>query len=206
MRVTVLGATGGVGTSVVGQALDRGYEVVAVVRDRARLSVPDRDGLSVVTADPLDAQSIAPAVQDADAVVSALGTRTKGPTTVCTDGVRAIVATGTTARVVSVSGSGAYVDEGDGIAARYVVKPLLRRLLREGFTDTRRADDLLRASDTEWTIVRPPKLTDGPTRGTYRTAVDRNVGIRISRGDVAHAILAALADPATVRHVLGVGY
>jgi uncharacterized protein YbjT (DUF2867 family) len=209
MRVTVVGATGGVGTEVVRQGLAAGHGVVAVVRDPGRLAVPDQDGLTVLVADALDPAALRPAVKGADAVVSALGTRTSGPTTVCADGVRAMLHAGADAdvtRFVAVSASGAYVDSGDGLASRYLAKPILRRLLRHGFADTRRADDLLRASGTEWTIVRPPKLTDGPARGTYRRRLDRNVGIRISRADVAHAILGALADPGTVGHVLGIGY
>ncbi|HEY3504115.1 MAG TPA: NAD(P)H-binding protein [Actinocatenispora sp.] len=209
MRLTVIGATGGVGTEVVRQGLAAGHEVVAVVRDLGRLAVPDRDGLTVLVADALDPDALAPAVKGADAAVCALGTRTSGPTTVCTDGVRAMLAAGAAAgvtRFVAISASGAYVDAGDGFASRYLAKPILRRLLRHGFADTRRADDLLRASGTDWTLVRPPKLTDKPGRGTYRRRLDRNVGIRIARADVAHAILGALDDPATVGHVLGVGY
>lgn len=40
MRLTVFGATGGVGREVVGQALAAGHEVTAVVRDPARLPQP----------------------------------------------------------------------------------------------------------------------------------------------------------------------
>ncbi|MEU0797832.1 NAD(P)H-binding protein, partial [Amycolatopsis sp. NPDC005961] len=42
MKITVLGATGGVGTEVVKQALDRGWDVTAVVRDPAKLTLPAR--------------------------------------------------------------------------------------------------------------------------------------------------------------------
>lgn len=208
MRVTVLGATGGVGTQVCRQALDAGHEVVAVVRDRSRLAVPDHDRLRVVVTGRLDAEAVRPAVDGADAVVSALGARTRGPTRVCTDGAAAAVeamrATGVR-RIVAVSASGAYVDDGDGAFSRWLVKPLLDRVFREGYRDTRRADDLLRASDRDWTLIRPPRLLNRPRRA-YRSALDRNVGSRVGRADVADAILAALADPATVGHTVGIGY
>ena len=208
MQITVFGATGRIGTHVVRQALEAGHKVVAVVRDPARLDVPATPALRVHTAAVLEPEVVAPAVDGADAVVSALGPHGRGPTTVCFDGVRAELAAMTAVgvrRLIVVSANGAYVDAGDNLLNRLVVKPLLGRLLREGFRDTRRADELIVASDTDWTIVRPPRLTDG-THRAYRTALDRNVGITIARVDVAAAILAALDDPATVRHTLGVGY
>jgi putative NADH-flavin reductase len=210
MRLTVFGATGGTGTQVVTQALDAGHEVVAVVRDPARLPVPAAPGLTVVKADVMDVESILPAVETVDGVVSALGPpQMSKPTTVCADGTRSVVrAMGKAGvrRLVVVSANGAYVDDGDGLITRLVAKPILQRLLREAFVDLRRMEDEVRASATDWTIVRPPRLTNGRHRGKYRTAVDRNVGITISRADLADAILKALDDPRTAGHSLGVGY
>jgi uncharacterized protein YbjT (DUF2867 family) len=208
MLITVFGATGRIGTHVVRQALEAGHKVVAVVRDPARLDVAATPALRVHTAAVLEPDGVAPAVDGSEAVVSALGPRGRGPTTVCSDGTRAelaaMAATGVR-RLVVVSAHGAYIDDGDNLLNRLVVKPLLGRLLREGFTDTRRSDDQVRASGTDWTIIRPPRLTDGPHR-PYRTALDRNVGTTIARTDVAAAILAALADDTTIGHTLGIGY
>jgi hypothetical protein len=93
-------------------------------------------------------------------------------------------------------------DGQDGLIA----KPILQRLLRDGFTDVRRMEEEIRTSATDWTIMRPPRLTNGRRRGSYRTRVDRHVGITISRADLADAVLKALNTPTTVAHCLGVGY
>src|SRR6201991_3982368 len=109
MKVTVFGATGGIGTEVVRQALAAGHEVVAVVRDPARLAVPAGAGLGGGTADVVGPPQIAPAVKAADAVVSALGPRPGGPTTVLTDSAGSILAALTQTgvrRLVVVSASG----------------------------------------------------------------------------------------------------
>jgi putative NADH-flavin reductase len=209
MRVTVFGATGGIGTEVVRQALHAGHEVVAVVRDPSRLAVPRTARLDVLTADVMDPGAITPAVASADAVVSALGPRGTGPTTVCSAGVSSILRAmdkSGVRRLVAVSANGAFVDDGDGVATRLIVKPILQRLLRHGFADVRRMEEEIRASTTDWTIMRPPRLTNGARRGNYRTAVDRHVGRTISRADAADAILKALDTPNTVGHHVGVGY
>lgn len=209
MRLTVFGATGGIGTEVVRQALDAGHEVIAVVRDPARLGVSGNPLLRVIRADVTDVEAIVPAVEATDAVVSALGPRKNGSITICRDGAQAIMRamdkTGVR-RLVVVSASGAYVDAGDGPLTRAVVKPILQRLLREGFASVRDMERAVRGSGTDWTIMRPPMLTNAERRGTYRTAVDRNVGRTIARADVADAILHALADAGTIRHSIGVGY
>jgi len=40
MKLTIFGATGATGTSLVQQALTAGHDVTAVVRDPARLAIP----------------------------------------------------------------------------------------------------------------------------------------------------------------------
>jgi uncharacterized protein YbjT (DUF2867 family) len=65
---------------------------------------------------------------------------------------------------------------------------------------------VIRESGTDWTVVRPPKLTDEPAKGTYRRAIGANVrrGHSVPRADLAAAILAMVDDPATVREGVGV--
>jgi uncharacterized protein YbjT (DUF2867 family) len=63
------------------------------------------------------------------------------------------------------------------------------------------ADDLIRASGLDWTLVRPAILTNGPHTGSYRavTVPNRKVGDRISRADVADFMLRAATDDAWSR-------
>jgi putative NADH-flavin reductase len=209
MKITVFGATGGIGSQVVRQALDAGHQVVAVARASSRPAVPGRPGLRVVRADVMDPDAIVPAVEGTDAVVSALGPRPGGPADVCSRGVRSILRAMDKAgarRLVVVSASGFFIDAGEPWVNRVIAKPILRRILREGAADIHRMEQEVRASATGWTLMRPPRLTNAPGRGRYRTAIDRNVGMRIARADVADAILHALGNPATIGHTVGVGY
>lgn len=210
MRITVFGATGGTGGHVVRRALAAGHHVTAVVRNPNGLRQPDHPLLDVVTADAMDASAIGESVAGRAAVVSALGPRNRGATSVCFDGAHAIItamrASGTR-RLVVVTASGHIVDAGDGPLTRAVVKPMLRRLLRGGFADFACTDHAVQTSGLDWTIMRPSRLTDGRSR-PYRTALDLNVrgGITIARTDLAHAVLAALTDPDTIGHTVSVGY
>lgn len=68
----------------------------------------------------------------------------------------------------------------------------------------RRMEDLLAESDREWTVFRPPRLTDREFTGRYRNAVDASLphARAVSRADLAAATLAATQDPALIGHVV----
>jgi putative NADH-flavin reductase len=211
MKLTVFGASGGTGSQFVRQALDAGHNVLAVVRDPARLPLTHPD-LTVATADVLRPDEIAGAVAGRDAVISALGHSTRpqdrkaaGNATLCADSARSITTAmrqAGTRRLVIVSASGPYPDKGDGPLLRYVAKPLLRRtVFKVPWSDLAAMEDVVRASGLDWTVLRPPRLTDNPLTGRYRTRRDLNLrhGLRVSRADVAHLALAVAADPQTYR-------
>jgi putative NADH-flavin reductase len=209
MKLTIFGATGGTGSCLADQAVAAGHEVTVVVRDPARLAGSVSSRLRVVTADVLDPAAIGPAVAGADTVISAIGPRASGPTTISQDSAASIIAamreTGVR-RLMTVSGS-IVADEGDGILLRYLARPVFRATaLRHVCADMRRAEAEVSASGLDWTIMRPPRLTDKPAAGSYRTAIDRNPrhGLTISRADLAACMLARLDDPATVGHHVGV--
>jgi putative NADH-flavin reductase len=210
MKLTVFGASGGTGSQVVRQALDGGHEVVAVVRDPARLPV-SHPNLTVVTADVLRAGDIADAVTGRDAIISALGhgrrarDRKAADASLLADSARSITEAMRIAgsrRLVIVSASGPYPDEGDGLVLRYLAKPILgRTVFKAVWTDGVAMEGVVRASGLDWTVLRPPRLTDKPLTGRYRTRQGLNLrhGLTVSRADVAHLALAVAGDPDTYR-------
>ncbi|HEX6336916.1 MAG TPA: NAD(P)H-binding protein [Jiangellaceae bacterium] len=86
--------------------------------------------------------------------------------------------------------------------------PLVSSILRPVYEDLREVENDLALSDTEWTVVRPPRLVNRDVTGRYRTAIGANVprAGTISRADVAHAMLAMINDPATHRRAVGVAW
>jgi uncharacterized protein YbjT (DUF2867 family) len=220
MKLTVFAATGGIGRQVLEQALAAGHDVTAVVRNPGSLPGPVRavPVADLATADPA---ALEPAVAGADAVLSGLGPRSRADAGVASRGTRAMVlamrATGVR-RVVAVSAAPVGTvaspglpdpprhDPGDGLATRHLVMPLLKGMLRDVYADLALMEDVLRDSGLDWTVVRPPRLTDRPLTGAYRTAPGRNLrrGFLVARADVAHLMLRVLGQPETVGQAIGV--
>ncbi len=211
MKLTIFGATGGTGRCLVEQALAAGHDVTAVVRDPARLAVPAQPGLQIVTANVMDPAAIRPALATAEAAISAVGPRGTGRTTVSQDSARSIVQAMQDAgvqRLLTVSGS-VVIDAGEGAVMRRLLKPLVRAtFLRNVCADMRRAEEEVRNSSLDWTIMRPPRLTGKAASGTYRTAIDRNLrhGSTLSRADLAACMLRLVNDRSVVRKHVGVAY
>src|ERR1700683_1269948 len=92
MRITVLGATGGTGRHLVTQALERGHQVDAIVRDPGHAALPADPCLTIHQGDVHDAGSIAAAIAPGSVVVSGLGVTSKKEAGTLTAGARAVVA------------------------------------------------------------------------------------------------------------------
>jgi putative NADH-flavin reductase len=122
--------------------------------------------------------------------------------------LHAMRAAGTSRLVVVSAAPVASDDHGTTLLYRLLAAPMLRALLGGLYADMAAMEEAVRRSGTDWTILRPPQLTDGPRTGTYRQARDGNLrgGSRISRADLADAILASLHDPDTVKATIAVGY
>ncbi len=219
MKLTIVAATGGIGRQALELAVAAGHDVTAVVRDPKKLS---RD-VRVVAIDLLapDPAALERSVKGADAVLSGLGAGSKSDAGVASQGTRAIVqamkAMGVR-RIVVVSAAPVSTvpspgrptppkhDPGDGFFMRNFLSPLTKAALRNTYADLALMEDVLRDSSLDWTVVRPPRLTDKPLTGTYRTAYGRNLrrGILISRADVAHLMLGVLAQPETIKQTIGI--
>jgi NAD(P)-dependent dehydrogenase (short-subunit alcohol dehydrogenase family) len=154
MRVTVLGATGGTGRHLVTQALARGHQVDAVVRDPARAALPADPRLTVHRGDARDPASIAAAIAPGSVVVSGLGVASKKEAGTLTAGARAVVAAHP-ARIVWLGAIGT------GRSAQTVGR-LTARLLRAGFGPE--YDDKVTADttvlDAGGTVLHSGPLTD----------------------------------------------
>jgi putative NADH-flavin reductase len=206
MKLVIFGASGGTGQHLVQQALAQGHTVTASARHPDSILAAPSPGLTVVQGDVHDAAAVSAVIAGHDAVLSGLGARTLGRSDVLHVGVGNILA-GMAAhgvrRIIVLGASGAAEDAGQhlGAGTRLMLKVISATVLREPFRSQREQERQLEASAMDYTIVRPPRLLDGPFTGRYRVQEDGlpSGGVTINRADVADFMLRQLTDTAWIR-------
>ncbi len=202
MHLAVFGATGRTGRHLVSQALNRGHTVTAFVRSRDKLAAQQDladDRLRVVEGDVQDAEAVARAVEGADAVLLALGHTKSSEGDILTAAARNVVAAMQrhgVRRIVTEIGAGVSLPgEERSFGGRLMVGVM--KLVAGGLLeDAQRHTDLVAQSGLEWTVVRPPRLTDAEPRGDYRHgALNLGPGASIARADVADFMLREAEQP-----------
>ncbi|MEV5963868.1 NAD(P)-binding oxidoreductase [Kribbella sp. NPDC051952] len=212
MRITVFGATGGIGGHVVRQALDAGHKVTAVVRTSSAFEL-EHSSLEVVRVPGLtDAEPLRDAVDGSEAVISGVGARGRKDGPVASNSTRSMLAAMSKVgvrRFVAVSAAPlGPIPADESFFNKRVVYPAINAFAADVYADLRLMEADIMSSSPAWTIVRPPKLTNKALTGTYRTLVGGTVtrGYTISRADVAHLMLAVLDDPTTINQPVGTAY
>ena len=205
MRVAVLGATGRTGRPLVEQAVDRGHEVVAFLRDADRLAATLRndDRVSIVEGDAYTGEGVDRAVagdgDPVDAVVSVLGQTSDGPDDLLTEAGRHMLAAMNrhgVERLVTLVGAGVR-EKGESVSlGGRVMNALLKLFAGSVLEDARTQVERIRDGDTRWTVVRGPRLTEDAHTGEFRHGTDLTLGMRdtAARANVAEFIIDCLED------------
>lgn len=209
VRVLVLGANGPSGRRAVQQALERGHAVEALTRHPETFPLA-HDRLRVVGGDATDAAIVDPAVGGCDAVISVIGAAfTRRPVQVYSASAALVVDAmrrHDSRRLVVVTSSGVVptAERGDlSPLARVLHRAARRTFARTVYDDMERMEAIVSASALDWTIVRPPGLTDEPGTG-YASAENAIDGAYCARDDLATMLLDQLDDTRYLRRVAAV--
>ena len=215
MKIIVFGATGGTGKEIVRQAVDQGHTVTAFVRDPSLLIPPSglSEGLRLFKGDIFDPVAVSEAIDGQRAVLSALGARTLKEEHVLSRAIPNILAgmdTHYIDRIIALGAAGALYPAGKYQTGwhRLMMAAAKATFLRHAFADQAAQEKLLEQSGMDFTIVRPPRLTDKPNDKPGKSSdksEDAEIrvlpdglpggGWRISREDVAEFMLQQLTDP-----------
>ena len=197
MKLAIFGATGGTGIEIVKQALERGHSVTAFVRNPAQLA-DKGDRLTIVTGDIHDLKSVERSIQGHDAVICALGARDLKKTMIRTEGTVNIISAmkkNNVRRLIVVSAMGV----GESWNSLSKVNKLFFSTVLKRREDHEAQEAAVKASELDWTIIRPSGLVNTPRTGVY--SVGENIRAKtsqIARADVADLILNDLEKPALV--------
>jgi putative NADH-flavin reductase len=206
MKLVVLGATGGTGLEIVRQAIEQGHSVTAFVRAPDKLHA-FRDRITIQQGDLLNSAKLERVIAGHDAVVSGFGPRV--PIAKADGHLLQQFAAVLTSAMVRAGVKRVIVESVAFLFKNSIVPPtyILGRLLFPGVVaDSSAMERIFADSDLDWTIVRPPQLTDKPYGGKYRVRVGHlpAFGFKISRADVAHSMVKAAGDRSLIGKIIGV--
>lgn len=210
MKLAIFGASGRTGQLLLLQALARGHDVTAIVRDPAAFEVR-YDRLTIVAGDALKPESFDDALIGQDAVISVLGVtgffNSLQPMTFYEESARAIMrqmATHDIRRLILVSSVGVLHDPTTPLWYRTIVQPLLRHK----YADMKRMEKAAADSDLDWTIVRPGQLVDGALTQTYRIGRDGHLPnvTGVARIDLADFLAGQAEDRSLTRRAVAISY
>jgi putative NADH-flavin reductase len=191
-KIVIIGASRGIGVELFVQALLRGHSVTAVFRSQQGFTKQQENMRTGIGPD-IDQEGLNKAVAGQDIVCWTLGIKTtRKPVTVFSEDTQRLLRAMKDAnvrRLICVTGIGGVDSRGHGgFFYDRIINPLLLRTICE---DKDRQEELIKASDTDWIIVRPGFLTNGRLTRRYRILNDLT-GVtagKISRADVAHFML-----------------
>ncbi len=197
MKITVIGASAGIGLEITRLALQKGHEVTTL--SRRVVPFPDQPNLRRVQGTASNSEEVRAAVSGADAILVTLGVKSPLATTVFSDSARLLLEilqeTGSSATLLALTGFGT----GDSWNYNSLpMKILFTLFLKKVYTDKGEQEHLIASGFSRWEIVRPGRLTNGTMTGRYRILDDLIEGMRvgaISRTDVAHFMVAQAEHP-----------
>jgi putative NADH-flavin reductase len=197
MKITVIGASAGVGLHATRLALEKGHHVTSL--SRRSVPLPDHAKLKRVQGTATNTHDVRAAVEGADAILVTIGVKSPFATTLFSDSARTLL------RVLQDSGSSATLlvltGFGAGDSWNYnslPMKILFTLLLKKVYADKSEQERIITGSYPRWEIVRPGRLTNGTMTEHYRVlgglVLDMRVGA-ISRADVAHFMVTQAEQP-----------
>jgi putative NADH-flavin reductase len=207
MRIAVFGATGGIGRQVVEQALGAGHEVRALVRDESR--AVEREGVSAVVGDIVHADAVARVIDGTDGVIWAVGaTRNSADQVeIFERGARNVVAAMNrhgVGRLVALSGAGITIEGEQKSLGGRLMSAFVAVAVKHVVEAKRREYEVFSGSDLDWTLVRPPRVIEGPRTGRY-VAGERLIGRSVTQADLAEFMLKELVERDWVRSAPFIG-
>lgn len=200
MKLALLGGTGRTGRPLIDQALERGHHLRVLARDPAKVH-RQHPHLTVLQGDARDPEAVARLIEGVDAVVSVMGPVPGGPKDTMTVTARNLITllpTHGVRRLITLTGAGVRHAGDRPNAVDRVFGLLLRLLQPDVLRDSLTHADLIRGSSLDWTVVRAPRLTDGPD-APVRVGKVGEIRPMVSRASVAHFMLDALDTDQYVR-------
>jgi len=207
MNITIIGASGGIGLETVKRGLNRNHTITTL--SRSEIKIEKNNSLKMILGDATHKADLLKSIQNTEAIIVTLGTsKNMKTTTLFSDFAKLIVEIHRETKInvpfIFVTGFGA------GESKNYVpwlVKMFLKYMLKDVYADKTKMEEIITASDLNWTVVRPGRLLDKELTEKYRVENKLFKGINIggiNRADVADFLMKQAENQTALKKYIGI--
>lgn len=215
MKLLLLGGTGRTGRLILQKALDDNHEITVVVRDPSKIKSTNA---KVIQGTPYDIDTMKSAIKNCEAVICTLNisrtsdypwAKLKSPKDLISKSIKNTLTAmkeNNVKRIITLSALGA----GDSKKKMPFIFNFLVSVtnLKYAYNEHTRQEEILAQSDTDWTVIRLPMLTE--EKGEAEILINKNDNVRlkrnINRESVARFILSILTNEEYYKSILGISY
>jgi putative NADH-flavin reductase len=204
MKISIFGSTGFVGKVLIKKAIAAGYQVKTLARNPEKLA-EIKDKIEILTGSVFESSSIEAAIEGTEVVLSTIGPPQRNPgdpvqyEKAMKDIVSAMNKYGIK-RYIHIGGAGHLGGENEKwTMSRRLLRFFLIVFSKQILVAKHLEWEVLKKSDLDWTLVRPPRITNEEASGTL-SADERNLeSLKVSVGDLTNFILEQITSKVWIR-------
>lgn len=202
--IALFGITGRTGKPLQTLLLAKGYHIKALVRNPATVGITT-PALTLLQGNILNANDVEQTISGADAVVSVIGhvrgdTQTAQVQTLGTKNILGAMQKHGVKRLLSLTGGAVPYHKDEPKFPDKAIKFIMNLVAKETLADAIAHAEIIQKSNTDWTVIRGPRLLEKPPEGAYRVGwVGVNASTAITYGDLAQFIVDELEQGKYVR-------
>lgn len=204
--VLLFGITGGTGSLIAKSLLACGNSVTAIARHPEKVTLRHTK-LEIREGDLLQPETFSDVIKDCDVVISAVGDRSRKPTTLYSNGINNILNAmrhTKCKRLICISACPVEINQQVVFWLRWLMKYVVQKIFKYNYADLLVMERRIKISDIKWTIIRPPMLKDKPATGKYKIAINQHLRkpFSISRADLANYIASIIDKSETFKSTI----
>jgi len=204
MKITILGSTGFVGKILVKRALEKGYEVKTLARNPDKLG-DLKDKVEVVQGNYFNPEDLEKTVAGTEVVLSTVGPPQRNPQypekyeTAMKDLV-AILEQHSIRRIIHTGGAVHPGGENENwTPGRLLLRFFLNLVFKPGLKAKKLEWDVLKKSNLDWTLVRPPRIVKGELKGELSADEKNLASLQVNVEDLVNFMLEQISSKAWIK-------
>jgi putative NADH-flavin reductase len=204
MKIAILGSTGFVGKILIHKAIAVGYQVKTLARNPEKLA-DINDKIEIIQGSVFDSSSVEATIEGTEAVISTIGPPQRNPCNPelyekAMKDIVSIMDKHGIKRYIHIGGAGHAGGENESWPLNRQLLRLFLRLFGKPILIAKNLEwEVLKSSDLDWSLVRPPQIVKGKATGKLSADEKNLAGMQVDVDDLTDFILNQITSPEWIK-------